>query len=229
MFISSEQKERDSATAYRKTCFRHHVLHPYISDLLCTYCLTIDPPCLGMTVEVLGTVIGTGIQGQIVGLASAPCIPVGDDFNSTSQGFGPEVNISQPHISLEHTVSHGRLCGRLSFLHDSSFDNSGIKDPCCPCHHFEMCNLLCFSPYLSSEAGLHDCIWCYLCHIHPVCHHPLLWCKGTQRWASLSSYFCIYSLFPLSITECTSSSHFFSPFHILTYAFHREYRCVGLK
>uniref|UniRef100_W5KUM1 MFSD2 lysolipid transporter A, lysophospholipid b n=1 Tax=Astyanax mexicanus TaxID=7994 RepID=W5KUM1_ASTMX len=75
MFISSEQKERDSATAYR------------------------------MTVEVLGTVIGTGIQGQIVGMASAPCIPVGGDFNSTGQEFGPEVNISQPHISLEHTVS----------------------------------------------------------------------------------------------------------------------------
>lgn len=85
MFISSEQKERDSATAYR------------------------------MTVEVLGTVIGTGIQGQIVGLASAPCIPVGDDFNSTGQEFGPEVNISQPHISLEHTrqayvIASGVIC-----------------------------------------------------------------------------------------------------------------------
>uniref|UniRef100_A0AAX7SV23 Major facilitator superfamily (MFS) profile domain-containing protein n=1 Tax=Astatotilapia calliptera TaxID=8154 RepID=A0AAX7SV23_ASTCA len=45
MFISSEQKERDSATAYR------------------------------MTVEVLGTLLGTAIQGQIVGLANAPCIP----------------------------------------------------------------------------------------------------------------------------------------------------------
>uniref|UniRef100_A0A8C2WKW0 MFSD2 lysolipid transporter A, lysophospholipid b n=1 Tax=Cyclopterus lumpus TaxID=8103 RepID=A0A8C2WKW0_CYCLU len=45
MFISSEQKERDSATAYR------------------------------MTVEVLGTVLGTAIQGQIVGMATAPCLP----------------------------------------------------------------------------------------------------------------------------------------------------------
>uniref|UniRef100_A0A8D3E2I2 MFSD2 lysolipid transporter A, lysophospholipid b n=1 Tax=Scophthalmus maximus TaxID=52904 RepID=A0A8D3E2I2_SCOMX len=45
MFISSEQKERDSATAYR------------------------------MTVEVLGTVVGTAIQGQIVGMANAPCVP----------------------------------------------------------------------------------------------------------------------------------------------------------
>uniref|UniRef100_A0A8D0A9K8 MFSD2 lysolipid transporter A, lysophospholipid b n=1 Tax=Sander lucioperca TaxID=283035 RepID=A0A8D0A9K8_SANLU len=45
MFISSEQKDRDSATAYR------------------------------MTVEVLGTVLGTAIQGQIVGMANAPCLP----------------------------------------------------------------------------------------------------------------------------------------------------------
>ncbi|KAA0718164.1 Sodium-dependent lysophosphatidylcholine symporter 1-A [Triplophysa tibetana] len=48
MFISTEQKERDSATAYR------------------------------MTIEVLGSVVGTAVQGQIVGMASSPCI------NSTS-------------------------------------------------------------------------------------------------------------------------------------------------
>ncbi|XP_043848506.1 sodium-dependent lysophosphatidylcholine symporter 1 isoform X2 [Dromiciops gliroides] len=44
MFISTEQSERDSATAYR------------------------------MTVEVLGTVLGTAIQGQIVGKVNTPCI-----------------------------------------------------------------------------------------------------------------------------------------------------------
>ncbi|KAM9031344.1 sodium-dependent lysophosphatidylcholine symporter 1 [Sarcophilus harrisii] len=44
MFISTEQSERDSATAYR------------------------------MTVEVLGTVLGTAIQGQIVGKVDTPCI-----------------------------------------------------------------------------------------------------------------------------------------------------------
>uniref|UniRef100_A0A671TCU2 Sodium-dependent lysophosphatidylcholine symporter 1-B n=1 Tax=Sinocyclocheilus anshuiensis TaxID=1608454 RepID=A0A671TCU2_9TELE len=53
MFISTEQKERDSATAYR------------------------------MTVEVLGTLIGTAVQGQIVGMANAPCISTGKDLNST--------------------------------------------------------------------------------------------------------------------------------------------------
>ncbi|XP_030074519.1 sodium-dependent lysophosphatidylcholine symporter 1 [Microcaecilia unicolor] len=45
MFISTEQSERDSATAYR------------------------------MTVEVLGSLLGTAIQGQIVGQADTPCIP----------------------------------------------------------------------------------------------------------------------------------------------------------
>ncbi|XP_029475898.1 sodium-dependent lysophosphatidylcholine symporter 1-like isoform X1 [Rhinatrema bivittatum] len=45
MFISTEQSERDSATAYR------------------------------MTVEVLGSVLGTAIQGQIVGQVDTPCIP----------------------------------------------------------------------------------------------------------------------------------------------------------
>lgn len=44
MFISTEQSERDSATAYR------------------------------MTVEVLGTVLGTAIQGQIVGQVNSPCV-----------------------------------------------------------------------------------------------------------------------------------------------------------
>uniref|UniRef100_A0A7N6FC11 Major facilitator superfamily domain containing 2A n=1 Tax=Anabas testudineus TaxID=64144 RepID=A0A7N6FC11_ANATE len=73
MFISSEQKERDSATAYR------------------------------MTVEVLGTLLGTAIQGQIVGMANAPCLP------------GPGDMVADPVISLEHTkvaymISSGVIC-----------------------------------------------------------------------------------------------------------------------
>ncbi|XP_017310606.1 sodium-dependent lysophosphatidylcholine symporter 1-B [Ictalurus punctatus] len=85
MFISAEQKERDSATAYR------------------------------MTVEVLGTVIGTGIQGQIVGMANTPCIPVGNDLNSTFRNSGSEVNISQPDLSLDkirnaYMIASGVIC-----------------------------------------------------------------------------------------------------------------------
>lgn len=58
MFISANQKERDSATAYR------------------------------MTVEVLGTVLGTAIQGQIVGTAQSSCIPGPDEVmqNLTQAG-----------------------------------------------------------------------------------------------------------------------------------------------
>lgn len=57
-----------------------------------------------MTVEVLGTVLGTAIQGQIVGMANAPCLPgpfdvMADIGNSTG------LNDSEPVISLEHTVN----------------------------------------------------------------------------------------------------------------------------
>ncbi|CAB1335096.1 unnamed protein product, partial [Coregonus sp. 'balchen'] len=85
MFISTDQKERDSATAYR------------------------------MTVEVLGTVVGTAIQGQIVGGAIAPCLPGYLDVldNSNSTLLGSDVNIS--HISLDETkqaylIASGVIC-----------------------------------------------------------------------------------------------------------------------
>ncbi|XP_072533359.1 sodium-dependent lysophosphatidylcholine symporter 1-A isoform X2 [Salminus brasiliensis] len=71
MFISSEQKERDSATAYR------------------------------MTIEVLGTVIGTAIQGQIVGGANAPCVNYTYSLNGSIIQMSPKVNAS--HISLDDT------------------------------------------------------------------------------------------------------------------------------
>ncbi|XP_012294558.1 sodium-dependent lysophosphatidylcholine symporter 1 isoform X1 [Aotus nancymaae] len=66
MFISTEQTERDSATAYR------------------------------MTVEVLGTVLGTAIQGQIVGQADMPCF---QDHNSSAEA-------SQSTNSTHYITSH---------------------------------------------------------------------------------------------------------------------------
>ncbi|XP_019946454.1 sodium-dependent lysophosphatidylcholine symporter 1-B [Paralichthys olivaceus] len=87
MFISSEQKERDSATAYR------------------------------MTVEVLGTVLGTAIQGQIVGMANAPCLPgpaeIAAALNNSTKSVA--LNDSGPVISLEHTkaaymIASGVIC-----------------------------------------------------------------------------------------------------------------------
>ncbi|XP_051811823.1 sodium-dependent lysophosphatidylcholine symporter 1-B [Acanthochromis polyacanthus] len=87
MFISSEQKERDSATAYR------------------------------MTVEVLGTLLGTAIQGQIVGMANAPCLPGPGDIvaNLSNSSMSVGLNASEPAISLEHTrtaymIASGVIC-----------------------------------------------------------------------------------------------------------------------
>ncbi|XP_071073630.1 sodium-dependent lysophosphatidylcholine symporter 1 isoform X3 [Dasypus novemcinctus] len=69
MFISTEQSERDSATAYR------------------------------MTVEVLGTVLGTAIQGQIVGQADTPCLQSPNDSTVTLEG----ANRTHSAISLKKT------------------------------------------------------------------------------------------------------------------------------
>ncbi|KAM5247786.1 sodium-dependent lysophosphatidylcholine symporter 1 isoform 1-T1 [Ctenodactylus gundi] len=69
MFISTEQSERDSATAYR------------------------------MTVEVLGTVLGTAIQGQIVGQANAPCL---QDSNGSELALAA-ANHTQSISSLKRT------------------------------------------------------------------------------------------------------------------------------
>ncbi|XP_077447012.1 sodium-dependent lysophosphatidylcholine symporter 1-B [Stigmatopora argus] len=85
MFISSEQKERDSATAYR------------------------------MTVEVLGTVIGTAVQGQIVGMANAPCVPGPGEILADLSNSSTGLNGSDHVISLEHTrtaylIASGVIC-----------------------------------------------------------------------------------------------------------------------
>ncbi|XP_022352435.1 sodium-dependent lysophosphatidylcholine symporter 1 isoform X3 [Enhydra lutris kenyoni] len=69
MFISTEQSERDSATAYR------------------------------MTVEVLGTVLGTAIQGQIVGQADTPCLQDPADSALATEG----ANRTQSTTSLRET------------------------------------------------------------------------------------------------------------------------------
>lgn len=69
-----------------------------------------------MTVEVLGTVVGTAIQGQIVGMANAPCLPgpgdVGPEQNVSVNST--EVNNSTLVISLEDTVN--RQCKLFKFV-----------------------------------------------------------------------------------------------------------------
>ncbi|XP_053563279.1 sodium-dependent lysophosphatidylcholine symporter 1 isoform X2 [Bombina bombina] len=86
MFISKEQKDRDSATGYR------------------------------MTVEVLGTVLGTAIQGQIVGGAKQTCIS-GDFLQQDVNSSGTlEKNQTLGIGSLDDTrhaylVAAGVICG----------------------------------------------------------------------------------------------------------------------
>lgn len=76
-----------------------------------TRCLLISkrlrPPLSpGMTVEVLGTVLGTAIQGQIVGMANAPCLPgPGEIVADTSNGSLVDYNVSDHSIYLQHTVN----------------------------------------------------------------------------------------------------------------------------
>uniref|UniRef100_A0A8C5CJG2 Sodium-dependent lysophosphatidylcholine symporter 1 n=1 Tax=Gadus morhua TaxID=8049 RepID=A0A8C5CJG2_GADMO len=80
MFISDDQKERDSATAYR------------------------------MTVEVLGSVVGTAIQGQIVGGAITPCIPTEYDLDRDGNGTQPLRNKAKPITfcqGLRLVMGHG--------------------------------------------------------------------------------------------------------------------------
>lgn len=62
----------------------------------------------GMTVEVLGTVLGTAIQGQIVG--GAPDCPI--DLNGTDSNN--ETNINMTSGSLEETVSFPTCSSSLS-------------------------------------------------------------------------------------------------------------------
>ena len=54
-----------------------------------------------MTVEVLGSVVGTAIQGQIVGGAITPCIPTEYDLDRDGNGTQPLRNVTR---SLDDTV-----------------------------------------------------------------------------------------------------------------------------
>lgn len=61
-----------------------------------------------MTVEVLGTVLGTAIQGQIVGKVDTPCIGSPFFFGlSNSSVAMEEVNMTHDTESLTDTVRWG--------------------------------------------------------------------------------------------------------------------------
>ncbi|XP_069008049.1 sodium-dependent lysophosphatidylcholine symporter 1-B-like [Embiotoca jacksoni] len=79
MFISNDQKERDSATAYR------------------------------MMVEVMGTVLGTAIQGQIVGAVSN-CPTESDVFDGTSPSGVNATRRSLDETKQAYLVASGVIC-----------------------------------------------------------------------------------------------------------------------
>ncbi|XP_046692560.1 sodium-dependent lysophosphatidylcholine symporter 1-A isoform X2 [Silurus meridionalis] len=88
MFISSEQKERDSATAYR------------------------------MTIEVLGTVLGTAIQGQIVGGANAPCVNYTSFLNDSHNYTHPSSEVNVSHVTLDDTKqAYMMASGAISIIY----------------------------------------------------------------------------------------------------------------
>lgn len=60
-----------------------------------------------MTVEVLGTVLGTAIQGQIVGGANAPCINHISILNDSNITMQPSIEGNVSHVTLEDTVRVG--------------------------------------------------------------------------------------------------------------------------
>ncbi|XP_037551293.1 sodium-dependent lysophosphatidylcholine symporter 1-B-like isoform X1 [Nematolebias whitei] len=78
MFISSNQKERDSATAYR------------------------------MMVEVLGTVLGTAIQGQIVGGVSS--CPAELNNTNSSNSTADTARVSLEETKRAYMVASGVIC-----------------------------------------------------------------------------------------------------------------------
>lgn len=55
--------------------------------------------------ELLGTVLGTAIQGQIVGMANAPCLPGPLDLAAGVSNSTSGLNDSEHTISLEDTVN----------------------------------------------------------------------------------------------------------------------------
>ena len=71
------------------------------------------PP--GMTVEVLGTVLGAAIQGQIVGKVDTPCIERPLFIGKTNSSVAmEELNMTHDTGSLTDTVSWGRPAGSPS-------------------------------------------------------------------------------------------------------------------
>ena len=105
MFLSTEQKERDSATAYRKILQQDKAYWAVLNVLYFNNSI-FNHSIAGMTMEVLGTLVGAAIQGQIVAsahtLKHCPTHNVSAGYLGNSSGAEIIVR-SQDH--LPHAVS----------------------------------------------------------------------------------------------------------------------------
>ncbi|KAM7403909.1 hypothetical protein PAMA_004366 [Pampus argenteus] len=95
MFISTEQKDRDSATAYR------------------------------MMVEVLGTVLGTAIQGQIVG-GHTVCFTEPDALNNSNFSLINTSSVSLDETKKAYMVASGAIC--IIYIFCASVLFLGVKE-----------------------------------------------------------------------------------------------------
>lgn len=86
--------------------------------------------------EVLGTVLGTAIQGQIVGKADTPCIESPVFIGKTNSSVAmEELNMTHDTGSLTDTVSWGTLSWTLEQA--GSLDEH-LPSPFAPLLHREM-------------------------------------------------------------------------------------------
>lgn len=144
-------------------CFIQYFVIWHICNCNSTFaCLTVSCFISGMTVEVLGTLIGTAVQGQIVGMANAPCIQTREDLNSTA---GLEVNTTESHGTLEHLV--------CIFFFTRFIELLLLLRWC-----------LMFGFDCPTEKCLHDFIWCHLLHLRSLCRGAVPWCERAKRYAS---------------------------------------------
>lgn len=160
MFISKDQKERDSATAYRTSapqCGQNLFLQQVLLLLLLS---SLSVYLSGMTVEVLGTVLGTAIQGQIVG--GAPDCPTELDVID-----GENATTNMTTVPLEETVSVLLFaCHRVSTV--LSYN------------HYMMAQVDAVFP--SPETSLHDCFRGHLHYLRPLRRCVVFRGEGAKRY-----------------------------------------------
>uniref|UniRef100_A0A8C1SC58 Major facilitator superfamily domain containing 2ab n=1 Tax=Cyprinus carpio TaxID=7962 RepID=A0A8C1SC58_CYPCA len=107
--------------------------------------ISLLPRTVFCTYHVLGTLIGTAVQGQIVGMASAPCISAGEDLNSTDLQVASMGNFTEPRVSLQHLrnaymIASGVICSIYVVCAMVLF--FGVKEQKGKCYYYHKDTLL---------------------------------------------------------------------------------------